>query len=599
MGFPRAAVSLCPKKTDRQTHFISPEKENVCFSVIMKRENTRASKAGRPSESREKAVSRLNRGLDRKNSALAKRNRKRKSGVIPTYDVYGRTITPELKRRRARIRGALLVIGGILCLIYVPGLFMQEQAVKGPVVTPDASAVRQCGSVLRNHTGDDFDHDGLTNADEEKYGTDPWNPDTDGDGAYDVYEVNTSHTDPTTVDADLLTDAQKKQDEKNGKDVGSPYKIGDVILWASDYVSKGHGSVVETTRGYRFSYFNGYAQFPSDKGKYVYRYANGVHTLLPYRSAENAWKISPYDDVELYDEPLEEIVELKLFSFPFYLKADSAASLLSVILPDKGFITAQEKTRIDVEPDTSDSVITDIKKPEFDKEDEYRFTVNSNTLNDLLFVRKSIADNNNCIAVSLYNKNYGEYLAIVYGYTARGDLLLADMDTLKPVGVLAITERATKVLNGDGALLSFDWFDFDGLGFHSSNGDKICFFAAASGSMNLNEGDYFGSTEESSNTESRAESVSTVSGDDTDAAAGTDTQSMQSQAASTASAAAAGNAADPGTAGTETEGTDPADGTVHAGAAGTAQADDAGAADAGTAGQAIDTAGNGTAAAMP
>ena len=46
----------------------------------------------------------------------------------------------------------------------------------------------------------DFDGDGLTNLEEYENGTDPNNPDTDGDGLPDGYEVHTLHTDPTKAD---------------------------------------------------------------------------------------------------------------------------------------------------------------------------------------------------------------------------------------------------------------------------------------------------------------------------------------------------------------------------------------------------------------
>ena len=43
----------------------------------------------------------------------------------------------------------------------------------------------------------DFDGDGLTNLEEYQNGTDPHNPDTDGDGVSDGEEVHVRHTDPT------------------------------------------------------------------------------------------------------------------------------------------------------------------------------------------------------------------------------------------------------------------------------------------------------------------------------------------------------------------------------------------------------------------
>jgi len=58
---------------------------------------------------------------------------------------------------------------------------------------------------------DDIDGDGLSNAQEATLGTDPRNPDTDGDGLTDSAEVNTYHTDPLKpdTDGDGWTDAQE------------------------------------------------------------------------------------------------------------------------------------------------------------------------------------------------------------------------------------------------------------------------------------------------------------------------------------------------------------------------------------------------------
>ena len=49
---------------------------------------------------------------------------------------------------------------------------------------------------------EDPDDDGLTNAEEQRLGTDPSNPDTDGDGISDGQEVNVLGTDPSNPDTD-------------------------------------------------------------------------------------------------------------------------------------------------------------------------------------------------------------------------------------------------------------------------------------------------------------------------------------------------------------------------------------------------------------
>ena len=52
------------------------------------------------------------------------------------------------------------------------------------------------GDGIPDATDDDADNDGLTNAEEMELGTDPYNPDTDGDGVTDFGEVAGSGTDP-------------------------------------------------------------------------------------------------------------------------------------------------------------------------------------------------------------------------------------------------------------------------------------------------------------------------------------------------------------------------------------------------------------------
>ncbi len=64
------------------------------------------------------------------------------------------------------------------------------------------AALAVAGLWLAGCPDSDADGDGLTLAEEEDLGTDPDNPDTDGDGLQDGDEVHTHGTDPNAADSD-------------------------------------------------------------------------------------------------------------------------------------------------------------------------------------------------------------------------------------------------------------------------------------------------------------------------------------------------------------------------------------------------------------
>jgi hypothetical protein len=70
----------------------------------------------------------------------------------------------------------------------------------------------------------DSDKDGLTDEEEAVLGTDPFNPDTDGDGLFDYEEVHTWGTDPLNPDTD--GDGYSDGDEvEGGYDPNGPGKL--------------------------------------------------------------------------------------------------------------------------------------------------------------------------------------------------------------------------------------------------------------------------------------------------------------------------------------------------------------------------------------
>lgn len=87
---------------------------------------------------------------------------------------------------------------------------------------------------------EDPDQDGLTNIQEQAYGTDPYVNDTDGDSLPDAYEVNVSHTNPLLADSDSdgLTDDSEL---RLGTDPLNPDTNGNGILDGDEtYTSSKH-----------------------------------------------------------------------------------------------------------------------------------------------------------------------------------------------------------------------------------------------------------------------------------------------------------------------------------------------------------------------
>lgn len=430
----------------------------------------------------------LNERLRQKDKALVKKEKKKKRSIVPIYDTKGRIILTDKKKRDRNKFVAISITAVLLCGIYLPGLLLTDTTANWMDVSIDQGAIKKSADYLKNHPDDDFDLDGILNSEETSKGTDPWNMDSDGDHLTDQCELRFSKTDPITADSSLLISTQKKLDTVNGKKVGSPYKIGNVILWADGYSSKALGSVIQTMKGYHFCDFSGYAQFPETG--YAYRVKNGVHQLMEYRETENVWAIEKNDFVEIYDKKLEEIIEFSIFGKKIYGPSTFATRLLGTILPDKGWITAKCKMRIDIEPDTKGGKEAKIDTPIYEDDSNFRFGSNNISLNDYLFVKESI-DKGLCVACSIFRPDVGEFVGVIYGYDPEGNFLIANEDTLEKIGTLRIIQTSKKYMNEEGNLVTISYIDFESKDFgyngeerfSSYKGDRISFFAASAGDI--------------------------------------------------------------------------------------------------------------------
>lgn len=404
-----------------------------------------------------------------------RKRRRRKEKIA--YTLNGKKMRNALPIWKRFMLALLIMIVLLLGFIYIPALFYKTPVKNNLTpITPDATAIKGYVTYLKDHPDADFDHDGLPNVKETEYETDPWKLDTDGDGVSDYAELFVTETSPVQ-ESDVLIKEVMKQDEIKGNTLGTPYKIDEVICWPDSYMDKAHGAVIRTLRGYKFCGFNGWVRFPEKK--YVYEWKDGYHQEMEYKGNEEAYRVTSEAEVVLYDEPLIFVNRLEIpFMETKYLKDEKTANILERLLPDQGgYVRCRRIAKIDTEKREEERTEARLRQPLINEKDVSRFGNCASSLDDLLMIYETV-EKGECVAASLYSGNTGEIIAIVYGYTENGDLLLADQN-LNPVGELEISIQAERILNAEGDLEQISWYEWKGLGFDSRKyGDRINYFAS-------------------------------------------------------------------------------------------------------------------------
>ena len=376
-----------------------------------------------------------------KSSRAASRNDKQE---ILGFDESGRPI----KAKKPLKKGPLIALGAasvILGTVYIPAMISTPVlALSYPAfATVDKEMIRTGQAYYNTYPDEDFDGDGLSNALETMYGTDPYRQDTDDDGLTDYIEIYSLNTSPVQWN-NKLQSYVSSIDESNGNATGTPYKVGNVVLWADNLYSKTYGGVVKTLDGYEFSNFIGWAQFPDNGHAYLYK--DGIHKELPYNPDSNSYHISGGGRVVFFTDNMKKYYKLEAFGDISYLDNDTFGQILDFILPDYGnygLFKCYPVMDCDKVGVNRQDTVLEITVPPYELMPE-RFSMNSTSLEDIAKVY-SFINNGKTVAASLYRENYGETLIIIYGYTSGGDLLAADLQTLNPLGILSVNEKCGRI----------------------------------------------------------------------------------------------------------------------------------------------------------
>lgn len=424
--------------------------------------------------------------LDKKMSGHNKAVEK-KIGKVPQYSGDGKQHS-KLRFIPITLGFIVIIVGLFVAAVQIPALKYKEQpqpndftvvAENGETITvsrvssikPNESGVKNMLDYGKDHPNDDFDMDGLTNAEESVLGSDMRNPDTDNDGISDYAEAHIYNTRPTQSDNKLLS-IVKDRLEKNGVNISTPYKIHDVVMWADNLGSRARGTVIPTIRGYRFCNFTGYAQFPENA--YAYKIVNGYHVPLDYRPEENAWRIDDDLEVILYEQPLETAYLLTAFGEQYYVEEGTLTKVLSLLLPkEHSFMTIRKVVLQDNWNVEVSATVTGKVMPKIDKNDMSRFGNSTTQFSDVTDVYTSIMSGKP-VAVSLQSPSRGEFIGVVYGYTDYGDMLVAN-EKGEHVGVLDIIECSSVMVDQNNEMRLREYVEAEGLGFDTRLGDKIHF----------------------------------------------------------------------------------------------------------------------------
>ena len=397
------------------------------------------------------------------------------------FDENGKPI----KAKKPMKKGPLVTFGfvaTVLGTVYIPAMFptTKPPLSYSALATVDKEMIRTGQAYFNTYPDEDFDGDGLSNALETMYKTDPYLKDTDGDGLTDYIEIYSLNTSPIQWN-NKLQSYISSIDASNGNATGTPYKIGNVVLWADNLYSKTYGGVVKTPDGYEFSNFSGWAQFP-DTG-HAYQYIDGIHKELPYNPDSNAYHINGSGRIVFFTDSMKKYYKLDVFGDISYLENGTIGQIFDFLLPDygnNGFFKCYPVMKCDKIGVNRQDTVLEITVPPYELKPE-RFAMNSTSLEDIAKVYSSI-NNGKTVAASLYLDNYGETLVVIYGYTSEGDLLAADLATQKPLGILSVNEKCGRTLNAEGVVELDQWFTFSCAGYSTKNHSKLVFLFDETGS---------------------------------------------------------------------------------------------------------------------
>ena len=313
-------------------------------------------------------------------------------------------------------------------------------------------------SILESLPEEDFDSDKIVNSQDEA----PYDPDADRNGIIDGDVTSSPISSQTKVSYDNIE-----------------FTVSNNLAGCAAFKD-----------GYAFSGYEGWVRITEQVG-HPYIYHNSKWKEAEVRQNEDMLLVYIPGDclLQFLDDAAAPTTVVTLFGHSFAYASEESDTVtnvgfakyifdvfFSIFLPQEngsgwGIGTVQQTT--DYHYALSQ---TDITAPAvlatYDMNSTDRYTSYDNAVSVLENVYAMINNDHNVLC-SLQTED-GEYLGIVYGYDYLGNLYVADYQTGELAGIINITPKAQIISSGD-EYMQRNWYEFDGLGGSSVNGDRLVF----------------------------------------------------------------------------------------------------------------------------
>ena len=302
----------------------------------------------------------------------------------------------------------------------------------------------------------DWDKDGITNTNDK----DVFDPDTNRDGIPDGEEAK-----------DFLT-------------IGGVMKYENVTL---EIQNKKMG-VSKFLNYYVFKNYDGWVKISNETGvPYIYKSNGWTEAEYTVEGGDYMVKIPCDCYIEFVPKGTKTVYRTDFFGDKTFAKEESRyvksyggfAPVCSFLL--KTFLPVTEPTDASIASVWYTDTYHVVKQNNITKseaiqpsKDNYKITILNDyefTYDKLYKVYKSIDDKKTAL-ISIIREDGSEAICFAYAYDYLGNIYLADAQTSKTAGVMKVTPMC-QVYHKDGQNYVREWYEFEGLGFSSADGDKM------------------------------------------------------------------------------------------------------------------------------